>query len=151
MVEPQLLNSLIKLYATYHSLSGLAQGAHRNVRGDRFYQLHLLFGEIYEAVDGAIDELGEQIRFLGATGIPYTLGELAMLADPGIPSPDAATTMQDDWVMSLISGHKVLGQLLEDCDGMCDEAGLGGLCNLIQDELQKLQRRLYLLKSQMGI
>jgi len=53
-------------------LSDKLHGFHWNVVGPDFGQLHDLFGDAYEEVDEAIDDLAEQLRQLGYPA-PYGL------------------------------------------------------------------------------
>lgn len=68
-----------KLQAFLYNLIALRLGVqqvHWNIRGARFYSVHTMLGEFYEALDHEIDEIAERILALGhpADGRP---GEVA--------------------------------------------------------------------------
>lgn len=152
MVEPELLDALVKIYATHYSLKGLAEGAHRNIRGDLFASLHEMFGAMYDQIEEPIDEIGEQARFLGVSDLPYALDDLAALADPGIPKPKPSETDHRGWTMALLSGHMVLCKLMtEYVAAIADDIDLEGIRQMIGSILQACQRRIYKLKSQLGM
>ncbi len=71
-----LASQLAKLLSDTVNLSFLTQGAHWNVKGSDFYQMHEFFGEIYEDVSGSIDPLAENILKMGYDA-PYLLSDFA--------------------------------------------------------------------------
>ncbi|AIL12786.1 hypothetical protein IM40_03415 [Candidatus Paracaedimonas acanthamoebae] len=82
------LNSLICLKSVEHLKTLLAntyllalktQNCHWNVTGSNFSMLHELFGNQYEILSDAIDEIAERIRMLGERA-PATFHEFLKLA-----------------------------------------------------------------------
>ncbi|MBI2743438.1 MAG: DNA starvation/stationary phase protection protein [Chlamydiales bacterium] len=59
-------DGLSKLLAETYALYLKTQNFHWNVVGSDFFALHLLFEKQYEELSGAIDEIAERIRALGA-------------------------------------------------------------------------------------
>ena len=57
--------SLKKVLASSYILSLKTQNYHWNVKGPHFKQLHDLFGEQYNELNTAIDDIAERIRALG--------------------------------------------------------------------------------------
>lgn len=62
----QVTKKLEKVLADSYVLMLKTQGFHWNVTGANFKSLHDLFGEQYEELFEAIDELAERIRALGS-------------------------------------------------------------------------------------
>ena len=58
----EILESIL---ANSYGLSLKTQNYHWNVTGENFKTFHELFGEQYEDISDAIDELAERIRALG--------------------------------------------------------------------------------------
>lgn len=58
----QLLNDLLANYQVYYSN---IRGFHWNVRGEKFFELHVKFEELYNDLILKIDEIAERILTLG--------------------------------------------------------------------------------------
>jgi len=63
----QLVELLNERLASAIDLQYQAKQAHWNLKGPRFYTLHLLFDEVSEAAEEAVDELAERAVQLGGT------------------------------------------------------------------------------------
>lgn len=57
-----LLNDLLANYSTFYQN---ARGYHWNIQGDKFFELHLKFEELYNDLFLKIDEVAERILTLG--------------------------------------------------------------------------------------
>ena len=57
-----LLNELLANYSTFYQNT---RGYHWNIRGDKFFELHLKFEELYNDLFLKIDEVAERILTLG--------------------------------------------------------------------------------------
>ena len=65
MSNNPVAESLKKVLASSYILSLKTQNNHWNVKGPHFKQLHDLFGEQYNELNTAIDDIAERIRALG--------------------------------------------------------------------------------------
>jgi starvation-inducible DNA-binding protein len=74
-----VVEALRKVVADSYALMGQTHICHWNVRGPAFFSLHTAFEEQYTELFGAIDEIAERIRALGAFA-PGGLGNLARMA-----------------------------------------------------------------------
>lgn len=61
----QLANGLNDLLANYQLFYMNARGFHWNIRGDKFFELHLKFEELYSDALLKVDEIAERILTLG--------------------------------------------------------------------------------------
>lgn len=61
----QLAGSLNELLSNYTILYQNARGYHWNIQGDKFFELHLKFEELYNDLFVKIDEIAERILTLG--------------------------------------------------------------------------------------
>jgi starvation-inducible DNA-binding protein len=69
-VLAQKLNDLLANFQLFYIN---ARGFHWNIRGDKFFELHLKFEELYTDIQVKIDEVAERILTLGHTpGHTYT-------------------------------------------------------------------------------
>lgn len=74
-----LARQLAKLLGDSVNFSFLAQGAHWNVKGSDFFQMHEFFATIYEDIEESIDPLAENILKLGYDA-PYLLTDFQMFS-----------------------------------------------------------------------
>ncbi len=58
----ELLNDLLANYSTFYQNT---RGYHWNIRGDKFFELHVKFEELYNDLFLKIDEVAERILTLG--------------------------------------------------------------------------------------
>ncbi|MFN8578192.1 MAG: Dps family protein [Candidatus Sericytochromatia bacterium] len=65
----ELANKLNKLLADYQIFYMNVRGFHWNIKGDRFFELHLKFEELYNDILLKVDEVAERILTLGFTPI----------------------------------------------------------------------------------
>lgn len=63
----QLTEKLNNLLADYMVFYQNSRGLHWNIKGDKFFELHLKFEELYTNLLLKVDELAERILTLGAT------------------------------------------------------------------------------------
>ena len=60
------LNILLSNYQTYYQN---LRGVHWNIKGKRFFELHVKFEELYNAAQEQVDQIAERILTLG--GVPF--------------------------------------------------------------------------------
>ncbi len=63
----QLIEKLNDLLANYQVFYQNTRGFHWNIKGDKFFELHLKFEELYTDLQLKIDEIAERILTLGGT------------------------------------------------------------------------------------
>jgi starvation-inducible DNA-binding protein len=63
----ELAKKLNVLLANYHVFYMNSRGYHWNIKGDKFFELHLKFEELYTDLQVKIDELAERVLTLGNT------------------------------------------------------------------------------------
>jgi starvation-inducible DNA-binding protein len=63
----QLADQLNQLLANYSIFYQNVRGYHWNIKGDKFFELHLKFEELYNDLQLKIDEIAERILTLGHT------------------------------------------------------------------------------------
>ena len=116
-----VINGLRRSLADTFMLYINTQAAHWNVTGPHFAALHELFGEQYEELHKAIDELAERLRALGEPA-PAGLVDLAAYASvkDGLGKGKA-----EAMIKALHDGHvvavKTLSQAIEAADDADDD------------------------------
>jgi starvation-inducible DNA-binding protein len=63
----ELMDKLNDLLANYHVFYQNTRGFHWNIRGNKFFELHVKFEELYTDLQTKIDEIAERILTLGGT------------------------------------------------------------------------------------
>lgn len=92
----QKLNDLLANYAIFYQNT---RGYHWNIKGEKFFELHLKFEELYNDLLLKIDEVAERILTLGHAP-KHRYSEYA-----------AASTIRESLEVS--DGHKAVGDILE--------------------------------------
>jgi len=149
--DDEIVTQLKLLLANTYSLYTQTQGAHWNVMGSDFPQLHTLFQTQYEELVLAIDLIAEHIRAYDAIS-PGSLQELLQLA----------TTNEINFSQLAFGGNvdanHLIDALLENHTIVADTARkLGDITthelhtnNLAADRLAAHKKAIWMLRSSMG-
>lgn len=123
----------------------VARMAHWNVRGNNFYESHLLFERIYNELSELQDGLSESLRSFG-----YNL-DFAQFSGPGISMKNYECRylcgLTLDYVMSLSATLQMFFEFLEGMEG---DPRLIGLSNHVQNISDGTLSLMYLLQSRLG-
>lgn len=119
----KVVSALNGVLANEIALTQATRGAHWNVVGPSFGQLHALFGEQYDALNATVDEIAERIRTLGA--FPETT--LAAFAKAVTIDDSAGNTRPAaKMIGTLLAAHESLigqlGKAIEVADAVGDSA-----------------------------
>lgn len=114
-----VVKALSGVLANTYALAVKTHGAHWNVTGSGFFQLHAAFGEQYDALFEAADDLAERIRAVGEAA-PAGIRVLAKLANIGDLGNDydgrnLAQALRDD--------HRALSKVCSKALGIAEKAG----------------------------
>src|SRR4051812_11868097 len=122
--------------------------AHWNVKGNDFYQLHLLFDSIAEHVEEWVDMLAERTTALGgrANG---TLRQSA--AASSIEEYPTDTVKGMDHVRALSDRLGALGNAYREAVDKCDDLEDQGTADLFTELARKADQDLYFLESHIQI
>jgi hypothetical protein len=119
--------------------------AHWNVRGNNFYEAHLLFERVYNELGELQDGLSESLRSFG-----YNL-DFAQFSGPGISMQNYDCHYLGglvlDYVMTLSGTLQMFFDFLESMEG---DPRLIGLSNHVQNISDVLLTLMYLLQSYLG-
>lgn len=120
-----------------------AHGYHWNVVGPDFPQLHDFFGDLYNEVHAAVDDLAEHVRQLDAFA-PGTLKRLVELStleeDDSIPVPSKMIT-------NLYDANEKLLETLAEVYELAEEEKMFGYSNFLQDRITAHAKHRWMLKS----
>lgn len=74
----QLIEKLNDLLANYQIFYQNTRGFHWNIKGEKFFELHLKFEELYTDLQVKIDEIAERVLTLGGTPVHSFSGYLQL-------------------------------------------------------------------------
>lgn len=139
----QKLNELL---ANYQQLYQNLRGFHWNIRGEKFFELHLKFEELYTDVNLKVDELAERILALDAT--PYhtfsayqknsTIKEVSNLKD--------GTKI----LKVLAADFKTLIVLEREILKLAEKSGDEGTNTLLTDYIVQQEKTIWMLNAVLG-
>lgn len=76
----QLINNLNNLLADYQVFYMNTRGLHWNIQGEKFFELHVKFEELYNNLVLKIDEVAERVLTLGGTPL-HSYSDYLKLSD----------------------------------------------------------------------
>jgi len=125
-------------------LYGQTKHAHWNVKGPNFFQLHKLFDELAEIVEGHVDLIAERATALGGTA----MGTVRMAAQgsslPEFPSP-LPTDMA--FVEALADRYARHAKLVGEGIDRAEEAGDKATSDVLIEIARDLDKALYFLEA----
>ena len=136
-----LLNQTL---ANCSDLYSQTKQAHWNLRGSRFYQFHLLFDRLAEAVEKHLDTIAERVSSLGAIarGTVRDAAKNSALAEfPTEPAGDGAylAALTDRYAIAANATRKAIDEV--------NNAGDVGTADLLTQVLRDLDEALWLLEA----
>lgn len=142
-----LARQLAKLVGDNVHLGFLAQGAHWNVKGADFFQMHEFFGEIYEDVFGSIDPLAENILKLGYDA-PHHLADFLRFSSV---NPRRVTTGQKmEYVAALMEANDEVIVCLNRGFDLASQANEQGVADFLAGRIDMHQKWRWMLSATLG-
>nr|WP_314561616.1 Dps family protein [uncultured Capnocytophaga sp.] len=138
--EVSLLNVLLANYQTYYQN---LRGVHWNIKGKRFFELHIKFEELYNSAQEQVDQIAERILTLG--GVPFhTLQSYVKHATV----PVGENIFDDDKTVRLvINTISALLPLERELLTLSDEIGDEGTNSLISGFISEQEKNVWMLKA----
>jgi metalloregulation DNA-binding stress protein len=138
--EIGLLNVLLANYQTYYQN---LRGVHWNIKGKRFFELHVKFEELYTTAQEQVDEIAERILTLG--GVPFhTLESYVKHASvpvgENIFDDEKTVRLVIDTISALLSLER---EILDFSDEINDE----GTNSLMSDFISGQEKNVWMLKA----
>ncbi|ATA82321.1 DNA starvation/stationary phase protection protein [Capnocytophaga leadbetteri] len=138
--EIGLLNVLLANYQTYYQN---LRGVHWNIKGKRFFELHVKFEELYTTAQEQVDEIAERILTLG--GVPFhTLESYVKHASV----PVGENIFDDEKTVRLVIDTISALLLLErEILDFSDEINDEGTNSLMSDFISGQEKNVWMLKA----
>jgi DNA-binding ferritin-like protein len=138
---------LLMCFKLLRNLELLSQQAHWNTKGDSFYQLHLMFKEIYDLLHDFVDRNAENLRslFILVPNSPKFLSDCEM------EFPDTPNQTPKRYLELVHAGNRMFKECAIDCMNMCTKCGEHGVANMLQDLIEAAGKVYYLVESQLNL
>jgi starvation-inducible DNA-binding protein len=139
----ELIQQMKELLADTFAFRLKTQYYHWNIEGPDFVQYHDFLGDLYEEIDGAVDETAEKIRSLNsyAPGSFQRYLELATIQcdDNIIPAVEMLDRVKID--------NDVLRNKLKQVRNKAEASGEFGLVNFLEGRLDAHDKHAWMLKA----
>lgn len=137
------LNNLLANFSIFYMN---VRGFHWNIRGDKFFELHLKFEEIYNDLQIKIDEIAERILTLGQTPAHAysTYQEVSIVKEVKNVS-DGRTA-----VASVVDAFGKIIVLERELLQLSAEAGDEGTNALMSDYIREQEKTVWMLNAWLG-
>ena len=139
----QLTDKLNVLLADYQLFYINARGFHWNIAGEKFFELHAKFEELYNDAFMKIDEVAERILTLGHTP-QHNYSEYLQVSsiEEAIETKDG-----DKAVSAILAGFNTLLTLEREIHAMAGEAGDEGTGSLMSDYIRQQEKSVWMYSA----
>jgi starvation-inducible DNA-binding protein len=139
----ELAEKLNNLLAAYQIFYQNTRGFHWNIKGDKFFTLHIKFEELYTDALTKIDEIAERILTLGFTPV-HSFSQYVQLSQiKEITNDSNATTT----VQHVLDGFKTLIHLEREVSAVSDELGDDGTNDLITTYIREQEKQVWMYNA----
>ena len=144
-MNEELINALKVLLSDTVALKYKAQGYHWNVEGPDFKPWHSFFGDIYDNMSGATDELAEWIRMIDLNAYaPFKLTRFSELTT--VPETEVSSNPLE-MAADLVSAIDAITVKYVDAFDMATSARQQGLANFFADRQTAHQKLSWMLRA----
>lgn len=142
----QLAKKLNTLLANYHLFYQNARGFHWNITGDKFFELHVKFEELYTDSLLKIDEIAERILTLGHTPT-HTFTDYVAAS-----SIKEAKNVSDgkQAIKLILDGYSVLLPLERELLELSSKANDEGTNALMSDYIRQQEKLVWMYNAYLG-
>lgn len=136
----ELAEKLNLLLANYQIFYINARGFHWNITGDKFFELHAKFEELYNDLLVKVDELAERILTLGYTPL-HSFTDYTRVA-----TVKEATNISDgkEAVEKVVEGFRALINVQREVLTTAQEANDEGTTALVSDYIRQQEKQLWM-------
>jgi starvation-inducible DNA-binding protein len=137
-----ITNAVNPLIADAFALYVKTKSFHWHLYGSHFRDYHELFDEHAEAILESIDIMAERVRRVGGTTIRSIshIGQLQTIEDD-----NSSLVSPGDMIRILMEDNSHISKMIRDAIDVCDENRDSPTSNLLQDILDKTERRKWFL------
>jgi len=139
----ELLNTLLSNFQVYYQN---LRGLHWNIRGKRFFDLHVKFEELYNQAQLRIDEIAERVLTLGGTPLhtfeDYLKNNKLAVAKNVTTDEEAVNVIINSLADLLVIERKIL----EKSDKINDE----GTNSMMSDLITEQEKDIWMMQAFLG-
>ena len=139
----ELINKLNNLLANYQMFYQNTRGFHWNIRGEKFFELHLKFEELYNNLQIKIDEIAERILTLG--GVP--LHSFAKYIEQSTIKAIEEVTEGRQCVAEILEGFKIVIGLQRELLELSAKYNDEGTNALMSDYIREQEKLVWMYSS----
>lgn len=142
----EIVDHLNTLLANYQIFYQNARGFHWNIKGEKFFELHLKFEELYNDLLLKVDEVAERILTLGATPLhAYSqfqqVSTIKEVINAHAPEPI---------IQNILDSFKVLIGLQRKLLTLSGEADDEGTSALMSDYIRAQEKMVWMYSAYLG-
>ncbi len=139
----KLAMQLNDLLANYQVFYMNVRGFHWNIKGDKFFELHLKFEELYDDLIIKIDEIAERVLTLGETPMHSFTDYLKQSA------VEEVKNMSDGHasVQSILNSFEILISKQRQILNLSDDAGDEGTNALMSDYIREQEKLVWMYSA----
>jgi starvation-inducible DNA-binding protein len=138
-----LLNELLANYSVFYQNT---RGYHWNIKGEKFFELHLKFEELYNDLVLKIDELAERILTLGGTpNHNYTVYQKLSTIKESKNVSDGIKAIED-----ILSSFKVTISLQRKLLSLASDMEDEGTNSLMSDYISQQEKLVWMYSAYLG-
>lgn len=141
-----LAGKLNVLLSTYQVFYMNARGFHWNIKGEKFFELHLKFEELYTDLLVKIDEVAERILTLGTTPL-HTYNDYGR---ESLVKPASNVSNGKEAVSSVLDAFRSILILEREILNISDEAGDEGTNALMSDYIREKEKLVWMYSAYLG-
>jgi starvation-inducible DNA-binding protein len=119
------------------------RGFHWNIKGDKFFELHLKFEELYTDTQLKIDEIAERILTLGHTP-SHSFSDYLKLSDI---NEKRNVTNGKEAVNSILESFEILLKIEREILKLSDDAGDEGTNALMSDYIRQQEKLVWMYSA----
>ena len=139
----QLAGKLNELLANYSTFYQNVRGYHWNIKGEKFFELHVKFEELYNDLVLKIDELAERILTLGyAPNHKFSDYMKTSQIKESSQSRDGLKAVED-----ILNSFKTVIMLQREIMSMAQETGDEGTSALMSDYIREQEKSVWMYSA----
>lgn len=142
----QLIGELNELLANYAVFYQNVRGFHWNIRGERFFELHVKFEELYTNLQMKIDEIAERVLTLGGT--PYHTHAIFLETSSVKPTENIRDGRQA--IQRILSAFTTVLLQQREILELAGKAGDEGTNALMSDYIREQEKLVWMYSAYLG-
>jgi starvation-inducible DNA-binding protein len=138
-----LAQKLNELLANYQIFYMNARGFHWNIKGEKFFELHLKFEELYNDALIKIDEIAERVLTLGFTPV-HTYSDFLKLSSV---KEVKHISFGPEAIAEVLKGYEVILPLERELLSLSGDSGDEGTNALMSDYIREQEKSIWMYSA----